>query len=258
MIALARRSVADRARSLGVWSISIGLMGVLFMAIWPSVEGAIGTAVDAYPESVKQAFGITDLSTPEQYLAAELMSLILPLALAIFAARNVAMAIDGAQERGHLDVLLSAPISRRAVVAATFAALTAELATILAASWAMTYLAAIASGAELSLGLSVAGFANLLPLALFAASVAMAVTGLVHRSGAVTGLAVGTVVAMYVLDLVGRLDGSLDAVRYVSVFRYYGSAIENGIDPLAFAGVLAVAALLAAAGTALFERRDIA
>ncbi|MEX1142297.1 MAG: hypothetical protein WD993_09820 [Thermoleophilaceae bacterium] len=63
---------------------------------------------------------------------------------------------------------------------------------------------------------------------------------------------------MYVLDLVGRLEPSLDAVRYASVFRYYGSAVEDGIDPLAFAGVSAVAVALAAVGALLFDRRDIA
>ena len=59
------------------------------------------------------------------------------------------------------------------------------------------------------------------------------------------------------VDLVGRLDPSLDWIRYVSVFRYYGSAIQNGIDSLAFAGVVIAATLLAGAGSLLFERRDL-
>ncbi len=63
---------------------------------------------------------------------------------------------------------------------------------------------------------------------------------------------------MYVADLVGRLDGGLDWIRYASVFRYYGKAIENGIDPLSFLGVTAVAVAVAAFGTLLFERRDLA
>ena len=62
---------------------------------------------------------------------------------------------------------------------------------------------------------------------------------------------------MYVIDLLGRLDPSLDGIRYVSVFRYYGTAVENGIDPLSFVGVTAAAALLAAIGTVLFDRRDL-
>ena len=63
---------------------------------------------------------------------------------------------------------------------------------------------------------------------------------------------------MYVIDLVGRLDSDLSGLRYISVFKYYGNAIEDGIDPLAFAGVTAVAAITAAFGAWLFERRDLA
>lgn len=62
---------------------------------------------------------------------------------------------------------------------------------------------------------------------------------------------------MYIVDLVGRLDPSLDGIRYASVFRYYDRATENGIDPVSFIGVTAVAAVVAAIGSLLFERRDL-
>jgi ABC-2 type transport system permease protein len=61
-----------------------------------------------------------------------------------------------------------------------------------------------------------------------------------------------------VIDLIGRLDPDLSGVRYASVFRYYGNAIEDGIDPVAFIGVTVAAVVLAAVGARLFERRDLA
>jgi len=67
----------------------------------------------------------------------------------------------------------------------------------------------------------------------------------------------GVLVTMYVIDLIGKLDPSLDAIRYASVFRYYGKAIETGVDPLSFAGVTAVAVALAIVGAWMFDRRDI-
>ena len=63
---------------------------------------------------------------------------------------------------------------------------------------------------------------------------------------------------MYVIDLVGRLDPGLDGIRYISVFRYYGNAIEDGIDPWSFLGVVVAAGLLTGFGAWLFERRDLA
>ena len=63
---------------------------------------------------------------------------------------------------------------------------------------------------------------------------------------------------MYVIDLVGKLDPGLDWVRYGSVFSYYGNAIEDGIEPLAFCGVALAAVALATIGAWLFEPRDVA
>lgn len=46
-------------------------------------------------------------------------------------------------------------------------------------------------------------------------------------------------------------------MRYLSVFKYYGNAIEDGIEPLAFLGVTLAGVALAAIGAWLFDRRDI-
>ena len=72
-----------------------------------------------------------------------------------------------------------------------------------------------------------------------------------------TAVASGTLAAMYVIDLLGKVADPMEPLRYLSAFRYYGSAIQDGIDPAAFAGLTVAAAALAAAGAVLFERRDV-
>ncbi len=227
------------------------------VSIFPSVEDALRRAVRDYPAALKEAFGIVELSTVEQYLNAEMLSLIVPLAVGYLAARSIASGLSGAAESGRLDVLLSAPVSRRRLVWSGFAATAVELAEVLAVTLALTMLASALSGAGLSFGSALAGFANVWPLALLFAALGIVVTGFSLRTAIVTGSVAGVLVAMYVADLVGRLDPSLDAVRYVSVFRYYGKAIEDGVDPVSFLGVTAAALALAALGVALFERRDL-
>ena len=206
---LIRRGLLDRRRALLTWSLSLGATGAFFMAIWPSVEDSIGEVAENYPAGLKEAFGIGALSNAQEYLNAELFSLILPVAIGLLALRTVAAAIDGAQERGYLD------------------------------------------------GLAAAGYANVWPLAIFTAGVAMVVTGVSQHAATVTGVAAGTLVGMYVLDLMGKLADSIEPVRWLSVFRYYGSAGIDGIDPVAFAGVTLAGVALAVAGTLLFERRDL-
>ena len=257
MTALIGAQLHDRRRSLLAWGLPLGLMSAFIVAIFPSVEDALGRAIRDYPTELKEAFSIGELATVEQYLEAEMLSLIVPLALGYLAVRSIASGLSGSAETGRLDVLLSAPVSRSSLVASGFLATAIELAAVLAVSLLLTMIGSWLAGAGLAFGPALAGFANVWPLALVFAGLGVVVTGLSLRTSVVTGSVAGVLVAMYVIDLVGRLDTSLDWVRYGSVFRYYGTAIEDGIDPLAFCGVAAVAIGMAAFGAALFERRDL-
>jgi ABC-2 type transport system permease protein len=256
--ALAGIHFFDRRRSVLAWGLPLGLMSAFIVAIFPSVEDSISKAVEGYPQGLKEAFGIGQLSNVEQYLQAEMLSLIVPLAMGYLAVRAIASGLTGAAESGRLDVLLSAPVSRSRLVAAGFLATAVELAVVLLVTGLLTGLGSVLAGAGLDAGAAAEGFANVWPLALLFAGFGAIATGFSLRTSVVTGSVAGLLVAMYVVDLVGRLDPDLSGLRYVSVFKYYGNAIEDGIEPLAFAGVTLAACLLAALGAWLFERRDLA
>ena len=257
LAALVGAHLSDRRRSLLAWGLPLGLWSAFVVIIFPSVEGALSKAVKSYPAGLKEAFGIGELTSVEQYLHAEMLSLIVPLALGYLAVRAVASGLSGAAESGRLDVLLSSPVPRTRVAAASFAATAAELAIVLALTIVLTELGSLVAGAHLSLGSALAGYANVWPLALVFAGLGVVATGFSLRTTVVTGAVAGVLVTMYVIDLVGRLDTSLSGIRYLSVFKYYGNAIEDGIEPIAFIGVTAAAILLAALGAWLFERRDL-
>lgn len=255
--ALAAAHLSDRRRSLLAWGLPLGAMSAFIVAIFPSIESSISKLVERYPSGLKEAFGIGELSSVEQYLHAEMLSLIVPLALGYLAVRAVASGLAGAAESGRLDVLLSAPVSRRRLCAAGFLATAVELAVVLAITGLLTAIGSLLSGAGLEAGPAAAGFASVWPLALLFAGLGVIACAWSLRTSVVTGAVAGVLVAMYVIDLIGKLDPGLDWLRYASVFKYYGNAIEEGIKPLAFCGVTAAAALLAALGAWLFERRDI-
>ena len=257
LAALVSTHLSDRRRSVIAWGLPLGLMSAFIVAIFPSVEDSLSKVTQDYPSGLKEAFGIGELANVEQYLQAEMLSLIVPLALGYLAVRAISSGLSGAAETGRLDVLLSAPVSRSRLVAAGFIATAIELAAVLVVTGLLTGIGSILSGADLSFGPAVAGFANVWPLALVFAGLGVVATGWSLRTSVVTGAVAGALVAMYVIDLIGRLDPGLSEIRYVSVFKYYGNAIEDGIDPLAFVGVTAAAVLLALLGSWLFERRDV-
>jgi len=157
LTALITSHLSDRRRSLPAWGLPLGLMSAFIVAIFPSVEDSISKVVDKYPAGLREAFGIGQLSNVEQYLHAEMLSLIVPLALGYLAVRAVASGLAGAAETGRLDVLLSAPVSRRRLCAAGFLATAIELAAVLAISFLLTMLGSVLAGADLDAGQAAAG-----------------------------------------------------------------------------------------------------
>ena len=92
-------------------------------------------AVDELPEGLKDAFSIARARRPSrQYIDAEMLSLIVPLALGVpRRPRASARPISGAEEHGHLDVAaVGAAVARRTLAAGAFVVAAIVLAAVLA------------------------------------------------------------------------------------------------------------------------------
>jgi ABC-2 type transport system permease protein len=255
--AVVRRGIADQRRAVLTWGGSLGLMGAFIAAIYPSVRDSLIKVVQSYPSGLKQAFGVQGFDTVESYVHAELFSLIVPLAVGFFAIRSATRETVQAEERGHLDTVLSLPLPRRVLAGGSALATMVISAGILAVVALLTFVAGRIAGTGISLGLTFAGALGLWPLAVFFAGVASVAGGLMSRSAEVTGVAAGILVAMYVLDLAGRLSSSLEPLRWFSAFRYYGAPLRDGIDVSHFVVLTAAGMVLIAAGAVLFDRRDL-
>jgi ABC-2 type transport system permease protein len=255
--AVVRRGLRDHRRAWLTWGGSLGALSSLMAAIWPSIEGALDDALENYPEGLKDAFNIREITTVEQYIDAEMMSLIVPLAVSFLAIRIVTRAISSAEEQRYLDTLLAAPVARTTLVSGTLVVAGIVVATVLAVMTLMTWITSLVAGSDASLEVLGRGAANVWPLAMFFAGLATLAAGVLHRSSQVTGVAAGTLVAMYVIDVVGKLADPVAPLRYLSAFRYYGSAIQDGIDSGSVAVLTITGIVLAVAGALLFQRRDI-
>ena len=252
-----RQALRDQRRGMFTWGGSLGLMSGLMVAIYPSLEESLQKAVEGYPDALKETFRVDRIDSAAAYLDVEMFSLIVPIAAAVYAARAGARAIAGAEDRSYLDVLLSAPVTRVALMSGVVAATAVSLAGVLAITALAALGGSLVAGAGLTAGQAAAGAASVWPLGVFCAGLAAAASGALHRSAPVTGIAVGTFVLMYVLDLVGKLAHDLDWVRWASVFRGYGSALRDGADPVAFGVLATIGLVLSIAGARLFDRRDV-
>ena len=214
--ALLRRGLRDDRYVPLIWGGALGVFSVLIIFTWPSIEDSVGELVRNYPEGLKQAFGIEDLDSVEAYFDAEMLSLIVPLAVAFLAVRTVSRAIPGAEEEAWLDTLLTTPLSRTSLVAGTFLVTGALTALVLALTAVLTLIAGVLSGTDPSAAVIGRGVANVWPLAMFFAGLAALVAGRLHSASSVTAVASGVLVAMYLIDVVGKVSDSFEPLRWAS------------------------------------------
>lgn len=257
LLAIIRRGLLDKRRAIMTWGLSLGSLSAFMAAIYPSIRSSIDQIAKNYPSGLKEAFGVQAMNTVEGYIHAEMFSLIVPLAMGYFAIRAVSGATVGAEERGYLDTILALPISRTVLLAGSYVVAAVACVAIMALTGAMTFIVGRVAGTAISPGLVTAGVLGVWPLAMFFGGVAGLACGALHNARAVTGLAVGLLVAMYALDVAGRLASGLDPIRWISAFRYYGAPMRDGIDPASFIGLTAAGILLLIAGAWLIERRDV-
>lgn len=260
-VRIARYAVRRRRTAVLAWGVPLGALAAMVVAIFPSISGAAGLEelLQRYPAALKEAFGISDasFSTAEGYLAGELFNLIAPFACCYFVLHGLAVALASAEQRGTVDVVLSAPIARRQYIAGWLAGLSLTLLGILAVLALMMQAAAVALGVDLALSSTLAGVLNLWPIAIFAGGLTVVLCALLPGSAGVTGAAAGVFVAAYFVEVLGRLSDTVARVDVLSAFHFYGSAIEDGLDPAAFFGLIAAGLVLAGIGCVLFERRDL-
>jgi ABC-2 type transport system permease protein len=135
---LVARALADRWRSLLVWTVGLVVMAAAQLSVYPSVQQSgesMQAFVDQWPEAFREAFGLEAYGTGPGYLNAELFSLLVPLVLIAVAVGAAAAATAGEEERGTADLLLSLPVSRTRVLAAKTLVMLASVLVVALAGW---------------------------------------------------------------------------------------------------------------------------
>ena len=106
-----RELLRGQTRNILVWGFSMGLLGALYMALFPSMGKLIQGYLDALPAAYLQFLGMqAGMGTPQGWLAMEMFNMVGPIALPFFTILLGARAVAGAEERGRLDILLSNPV----------------------------------------------------------------------------------------------------------------------------------------------------
>jgi ABC-2 type transport system permease protein len=251
-------------RTLFIWAAALAGLIALYAVIWPSVRGNSSwrNLFDTLPQTYRALFtasGTVDLSTAGGYLGVELMGFMGPALIAVYAITAGSAAIAGEEDRGGLEVTLSAPVSRAGVFGQRLAALAAGIAILITATGAVLWIFSAMLGMGLGLGAIASAAAALGIFGLFAGAVAIAVGAATGRPAVARGVAALAVVASYLINALAQVTSALRPARPISPhYLVLGNEpLAHGLRLTGAVSVLAAVAVIAAAGGILFARRDL-
>jgi ABC-2 type transport system permease protein len=240
--------------------VGIVAFAVLNAAFWPSLEGS--EALEGFEDmgALLEAFGAQNLTSPAGYLDGQVFALMLPLLLSGMAVAQASLLTAGDEDAGRLELLHALPVSRRAIWLTRWLSCLATLATVaVAAAVAMVVCLPLFSFEGVGVGRVVAATGACALLAAFHASVAYAASGTGGSRGRAVGIALGVLIAGYLVSFVLPIADSLDGVRRWSPW-YWAIGQQPVLDGVSGPRLLLLTLITAAlvwVGTAAVERRDI-
>lgn len=258
--------LADRRRGAAWWAMGTALGVAAIVGLWPSVRGStdIEDVVESLPVGLRAALGIEEgvgLSSAPGYLQARLFSTILPIILVVYAIGLGARAIGGAEEDGTLQLVTTAPVTRRRIAAERLAGSTLLVLGMVVVGLVTTLGIGAAVGIldDVSMGRLLVDFVAVTELGLLLLALAFAAGALTGRRAPALSFASGIAVGTYVLH---ALAASAEAIRPLRVLSPWWWFLDRNLlvhDPtfLSLGLPIVLAAVVAVAGILAYERRDL-
>jgi ABC-2 type transport system permease protein len=258
------KELRDQRWSLLLWSLSLIGYVLVMCAVYPTIAES-QTQLEQFIDSMPPAFKnyilgqAGDFFTPAGYLGARIFALLSPLILLIFAVGAGSRSIAGEEDAGTLGLLLAYPLTRARSLTEKYLALIAAVTIVNLAHLVGLLIGVAAFDMDVTTGRLLQASFSLWLLSVMGASLAFAAGGLGGRRGAATAAAAGILLITYLLDTIGLLVSSLEWLRELSFFYYYGGGqvMQHGLSGTHLTVLLVTIAVCLAAAYPVFLRRDI-
>ena len=247
--------------SLVVWTVSVALLILMLIAVYPSVRDSPG--LDAIYGDLSPAaqalLGGSDLTSPAGYLNTQLFAFFLPAVLLVYVLGRSAATMAGEEEDRTLDLLLAQPLARWNAYVQKAAAVAVGLLVLCLAT--LIPLLALDSAVQFDLPAANVS-AIVIQMGLFCLALGMwtqALSAATGRKVVGLGAVTGYVVLSYLVYGLSASISWLEPLRPLSLWRWYlgNDPLQNGFgiaECLVLAGTTAVGI---AVGLWFFNRRDL-
>ena len=260
------RLLADRRGGFRWWA--LGAIGGITatVGLWPSVKGNpdFERVVEDLPDTVRAIIGTQAgiaLTSAPGYLQARLFATLLPILLLVYAISLGAGAIGTTEEDGTLQLVVTAPVTRRRLALERLAASVLLLFGLAVVAVLAVIVLAVPTGLldEVSAGRIVLASWAVLALALLHGSIAFAVGAATGRRSPAIAAAAGVAVAGYVVNAVAASAAVVERTRAVSPWWWLldRNVLVQPATVLAVVLPVVLAVIVGVAGVAIFDRRDL-
>ena len=262
---LFRKTIWDRRRSVWGWGGGLALLTLVMFSAWPALAQdaeALAGLITSLPREVFAMFGMSDpasIVTPAGFISSRTYQAIGPILIIMFVIRGISMSLIKEESAGVLDLALSVPATRRAVVVGKALGVVVSTGLVIV----ILTVAALVGDAAWQTGLGASNIlsagAGLGLLGLFFGGLAMAIWAIGGSSFPVVRITAVVAMVTFLLNGLGSLADVLEPARVISPFYWYlgdSPPLAKGFEPtywLLVSGIVITGWIAARR----IERRDI-
>jgi ABC-2 type transport system permease protein len=246
------------------WGIGLFLLGLMLVPFFDSFaqdQQALQQLLDIYPESFTAFFGdFSAFATPEGFLEIEFFSY-MPLILGIFGVLVGSGLITGDEESGRLDLIMSYPIRRFALLGARIGALITATVAICFIAWLgiVVPMELFSELMDIPLDKAALPFISLAAVVLLFSAVAL-LFSLLLPSRRMAAMMSGLILvgSFFLTGLAGIIEELEQAAKFSPNYYYQGGgAMTEPMEWGWIAGLLGATILLYGISFVLYQRKDL-
>ncbi len=263
MTPVLRRTLAREVRGILGWVVGVVMISLVTLGSWPAIgESAedFSEVLDNLPEAITAFFGegIADFSAAG-IVGSRLYGTIGMALFIAYAISRGARGIAGEEGDGTLELLVTQPLSRRAIAVDKLVAMLVGLAVLVVVELVLLVVAMPLVDLSFPAGNIAGASIGLYLLSAMFGCLAFGVGAATGRRTLAVGVAGGLAGGLFLLAGFGALVEALEPIAEVSPFAVYDgtTVLADGLGVGPMLAFLATAVAFAAAGLMAFDRRDL-
>lgn len=261
-IVMFRRWLLESRWSAIGYGLGAAVYILVIVSVFPTVRDnsqQLNQLMQIYPEALKKAFGIEDISTLAGFLGAEALNVIWPIIVGVFAITAGSSVVAQEVADGTVDLWLSVPERRSRLLLGKVAALIVVAAIIAAISIAAVWIGAVLVNESFAFSHYLAAFVTMLVLLVTMLSYSVLFSSFLSDRGRAAALAATVTIGCYLAWIIASMSSSVSWLRYLSIFTVYKPQTALADGTLHVGGIailLTLSVVCIGAAVVLFARRD--